>query len=62
MADALSALPRGLEATQTVLPRTFNWPLFCVALTLMALPVAQAAWQFRHQPRTDMPAVLKGCA
>jgi hypothetical protein len=61
MADALSALPRGLEATQTVLPTTFNWPLFCVALTLMALPVAQAAWRFRQHPGTDMPAVQE-CA
>jgi len=60
MADALSALRQGLEATQTVLPTTFNWPLFCVALALMALPVAQAAWRFRHPPGSDMRAVLKG--
>jgi hypothetical protein len=44
MADALSALDRGLEATQTVLPTTFNWPLFWVAFALMAAPVARAAW------------------
>jgi hypothetical protein len=60
MADALSALPRGLEATQTVLPETFNWPLFCLALLLMALPVVQAAWRSRDRPGADMPAVLNG--
>jgi len=60
MADALSALPQGLEATQTVLPRTFNWALFWVAFTLMAAPVAQAAWRLRLRTRTAMPAFLKG--
>jgi hypothetical protein len=61
MADALSVLDRGLEATQTVLPTTFNWPLFWVAFALMAAPVARAAWPFRLQERTAAPAVLKGC-
>jgi hypothetical protein len=61
MADALSALDQGLEATQTVLPTTFNWPLFWVAFALMAAPVAQAAWRFRLQERAVTPAVLKGC-
>jgi len=60
MADALRALPQGFEATQTVLPRTFNWVLFWVAFTLMAAPVAQAARRCRL-PRTAMPAFLKGC-
>ena len=40
MADALRAAPQGIEAVRTVLPATFNWPLFLVALGLMALPVA----------------------
>ena len=43
MADALSALDKGLEATQTVLPTRFNWPLFWLAFALMAAPVARAA-------------------
>jgi len=60
-ADALSALPRGLEATRAVLPKTFNWPLFWVAFTLMAAPVARAAWRFLLRPRTALPAPLKGC-
>jgi hypothetical protein len=59
MADALSALPRGFEATQTVLPETFNWALFWAAFALMAAPVAQAAWRFRFRPRTALAAFRK---
>lgn len=44
MADALRAAPHGLEAVRTVLPGTFNWPLFLVALALMAAPVGAMAW------------------
>lgn len=40
MADALRAAPQGIEAVRTVLPATFNWPLFLVALALMAAPIA----------------------
>ena len=46
MADALRALPHGAEAVRTVLPLTFNWPLFGVALALMAVPVASMARSF----------------
>jgi len=38
MIDAWRALPNGRQAVMEVLPTTFNWPLFCVALLLMALP------------------------
>jgi hypothetical protein len=47
MADALHVLHQGVDATRTVLPTTFNWAVFVVALTLMAAPVAQAAWRMR---------------
>jgi hypothetical protein len=40
MADALQALPNGIQAMRTVLPDAFNWPLFSVALVLMAAPLA----------------------
>jgi len=39
MADALRAAPYGPEAVRTVLPTTFNWPMFLVALALMAAPL-----------------------
>lgn len=38
MIDAWRALPRGRDAVLQVLPTTFNWPLFLVALLLMVLP------------------------
>ena len=44
MADALRAAPYGLETVRTVLPRTFNWSMFLVALGLMAAPVAPMIW------------------
>jgi len=38
MVDAWLALPGGREAVLQVLPTTFNWKLFWVALLLMAVP------------------------
>ena len=40
MADALHALPQGAGAMRAVLPHEFNWPLFVLALALMAAPIA----------------------
>lgn len=39
MADTLHVANQGVEAIRTVLPVHFNWPLFCLALGLMAAPV-----------------------
>ena len=36
MADSIAAAWLGLEAIRTVLPKHFNWPLFGLALALMA--------------------------
>jgi hypothetical protein len=41
MVDAWRALPNGRDAILQVLPTTFNWPVFLVALLLMALPALQ---------------------
>ena len=38
MIDAWRALPHGRDAVLQVLPSTFNWPLFWVALLLMSSP------------------------
>src|SRR4030095_10158998 len=40
MVDAWRALPDGRDAVLRVLPDDFNWPLFLVALLLMATPLA----------------------
>lgn len=45
MADAIGAARRG-ESIQTMLPVTFNWPLFLVAWVLMALPAFGLLRQF----------------
>jgi len=54
MADSLRVVHHGLEATTTVLPHAFNWPVFGVAFALMAAPVAEAVWRMRPR-RPDFP-------
>ena len=45
MADALRALGNGALAVRNVLPAWYNWPLFALALTLLALPLAEMIWR-----------------
>ena len=45
MADSLRSIPQGLDVTRAVLPTSFNWTVFCTALTLIATPVAHAWWR-----------------
>lgn len=47
MADAIHVAHLGVDAARTVLPTTFNWSVFGVALVLMATPVADIAWRLR---------------
>jgi hypothetical protein len=54
MADSLRTLPQGLDMVRQVLPKQFHWPVFCVALALMAMPVAQFGWRSRS-PRQELP-------
>ncbi len=46
MADAIAVFPRGLDAVRLMLPESFNWPLFCLALALMSAPVMQMGRRF----------------
>jgi hypothetical protein len=50
MIDAWRALPAGREAVLQVLPTTFNWPLFWVALLLMATPALHQLRQSARRP------------
>jgi hypothetical protein len=50
MADALRVSDGGVDALRKLLPVTFNWPLFSVALLLMSAPVIRLAWEIRNQP------------
>ena len=43
MTDAWRALPHGRDAVLQVLPTAFNWPLFLVALLLIASPTLHVA-------------------
>ena len=38
MADAIRVSSQGAQAIRNVLPTTFNWVLFLIALALMAAP------------------------
>lgn len=45
MADAIRTAGQGTDALRNMLPVRFDWPLFSIALALMALPVADVARQ-----------------
>lgn len=49
MADAIQVASGGVDAIRNMLPQRFNWPLFCVALLLMAAPVGQAVRILKEQ-------------
>ena len=63
MIDAWRALPDGRDAVLQVLPTTFNWPLFWVALLLMAIPaLRQVALLPRPRPSvsSSLPSPCDG--
>jgi hypothetical protein len=63
MTDALRALPDGREAVLHVLPATFNWPLFSIALVLLAAPVARLVYRgmsLRRPSRARRPGTSAG--
>lgn len=49
MADAIRVAPQGKQALCEMLPETFNWPLFILALLLMASPVGLLIWRTRRK-------------
>jgi hypothetical protein len=65
MADRIASAQRGLDAIRTVLPKQFNWPLFCVALALMSAPAMQMVCEFLMRTQTKSantaPAGEFGC-
>jgi len=58
MADSLAALVQGRTDWATLRPGPFQWPLFLVALALMALPSLMAVWPMTRA-RTAHPC--EGC-
>jgi hypothetical protein len=55
MADAIRHFHRGGDVATFALPTSFNWPLFCVGLVLMAAPLAVPYWSLKP-PSRGMPA------
>ena len=45
MADSIRALGEGAEAVRQVLPTRFNWPVFVVAVLLLAAPIVDVCRQ-----------------
>lgn len=58
MVDAWRALPDGRDAVLRVLPSTFNWPLFWMALLLMTSPVLHHVAFSRGRPLATARASL----
>ena len=56
MSDSLHALLQGWTDWDTLRPEPFKWPLFLVALALMALPGLTAIWPGCPSPRSSDPA------
>jgi len=52
MADTIRALPGGIDATRAVLPTRFDWPLFIVALILMAAPMVDVGRKIHRRNLT----------
>jgi len=53
MADTIGVAGQGTAVVRKVLPTWFNWPLFGVALVLMAAPIFHVLRRIRLQPRMD---------
>jgi len=51
MADTIRVANQGVEALRNVLPARFNWPLFGIALLLMAAPVFQTYQQISNRTK-----------
>jgi hypothetical protein len=47
MADSIRVADQGVDVLRNLLPARFNWPLFCMALLLMAVPVIQLGLRLR---------------
>ncbi len=57
MADSIHARGGGIDAIRNVLPQHFNSTAFCIALILMAAPVAHLAWRI-WSPRLKKNATV----
>ncbi len=54
MADALHTIGAGPDAVAQMLPQSFNWPLFILALALMSAPAVGPVLRFRSVSRCSV--------
>jgi len=52
MLTALQVLHSGEQAIRQALPDSFNWPLFGLALILLAVPIVDMGWQLLRREET----------
>jgi hypothetical protein len=57
MADAIRVADQGVDVIRNVLPVRFNWPLFCVALALMASPAIRLTRELWMRRAPQLQAV-----
>lgn len=59
MTDAIRVAGGGVDALRNLLPVSFNWPLFLVALALMAAPVIKLTAELwaKREPRVSNGAI-----
>jgi hypothetical protein len=57
MADSVRVANQGVDVLRNLLPARFNWPLFCMALLLMAVPVIQLGLRLRS---SNQPGAFAG--
>ena len=55
MAGSLRTIHQGPDVMRQMLPESFNWTVFWVALSLMAAPVAQLGWCLHSPSRAASP-------
>jgi hypothetical protein len=59
MADAVQLASHGADAVRQSLPTYFNWPLFVLALILLAVPIFQVLGQIdRHRQQRPEAATV----
>jgi hypothetical protein len=54
MADSIKVADQGVEMLREVLPAHFQWPLFLMAVCLMAAPVVSRISRLKASPEPAM--------
>src|SRR5262249_10939337 len=57
MADSIRVAGRGVSVLREVRPASFDWPLFSIALFLMAAPIIKVLLRLRRQRLGAAPAL-----